>query len=86
MQTTILFFNTTQHAGSVLGGLFLAAAVVVGIKDNPDLMKPAVYPLASLVGFPAGVTLLPYLKRQSAYIIVCVSLGTVGATKSEILA
>ena len=33
-----------QLVGSTLGGLFLLAAVVTGISDNPDLMKPSVYP------------------------------------------
>lgn len=37
-------YKWVEIAGSVIGGLTLAAAVVVGLDDNPDLMNPMDYP------------------------------------------
>ena len=37
-------YKWVEIVGSVFGGLFLLAAVVVGIRDNPDLMKPSAFP------------------------------------------
>lgn len=39
-----------ETAGSVLGGLFILAALVVGILDNPDLFVPANFPNVWIAG------------------------------------
>lgn len=40
----LLFYQWIEKGGSLIGAIFLAVALVVGIRANPDVMNPASYP------------------------------------------